>query len=163
MGTVRNGFDMPMSDVLTADDLGRWVTQAVSDGLRRAGHCVETVGWQPAPAADVSRLDLAGGVTSAWCDAFFTYWADVMIDVSVADPSGRSFRKTYLGHSAGGVNVSASEKSFAEVLNLALADAVSQIVRDVNSLTPPARPLPRAEMKLEPSNPRWSEARSSVA
>lgn len=149
VGAVRNGFYMAMSDVVTSDDLGVWVTRAVSDGLRRTGTCVANVRWQPAPSADARRLDLSGGITHAWCDAYFTYWADVTLDVSIAGPSGRSIRKTYVGHGAGGVNATASEKSFAEVLNLALADAVSQIVRDANSMALPAQPLPLASRGVE--------------
>jgi hypothetical protein len=144
IGAVRNGFYIPMSDVLTSDNLGIWVTRAVSDGLRRTGNCVANDGWQAAPSPDVSHLDLAGGIIHAWCDAYFTYWSDLTLDVSVVDPSGRSFRKTYVGHGTGGVNAAASEESFAQVLNLALADAVAQLVRDVNSMVLMSRPVPQA-------------------
>jgi hypothetical protein len=144
VGAVRNGFNIAMSDVVTPDDLGIWVTRAVSDGLRRTGNCVANVGWQAATSSDVSHLDLAGGITHAWCDAYFTYWADVTLDVSIVDPSGGSFRRTYLGHGRGGPNGTASEEGFAEVLNLALADAVAQTVRDINSVVLMARPRPQA-------------------
>lgn len=126
-----------MSHVVTSDDLGVWVTRAVSERLRRAGHCVANVPQQDPPSATVSHLDVAGGITSAWCDAYFTYWGDVTVDVVIADRSGHAFRKTYAGHATNGVNVSASEESFAQVLNLALADVVSQIVRDLDSPAPP--------------------------
>ncbi|HEY4392664.1 MAG TPA: hypothetical protein VGP64_01315 [Polyangia bacterium] len=141
IGAVRNGFYMAMSDVVTSDDLGAWVTRGMSNGLRRAGACVASVRQFEPPSPNVTQVTIAGAITSAWCDAYFSYWGDVTLDVNVVTPSGQSFRKTYSGHGTGGMNVAASEESFAQVLNLALADAVSRIIRDVNSM-PLASPPP---------------------
>jgi hypothetical protein len=134
LGALRNGFGITMSHVLTRDDLGAWVTHAVSDALRRSGDCViveAAPSWSP-PRSDWS-LDVAGAITDAWCDAYLTYWADVVLDVTVTDRSGRYQHKTYRGHGSGGLNVAASGAGYAEALQQALANAVSQLARDLNA------------------------------
>ncbi|HXU61645.1 MAG TPA: hypothetical protein VN962_08095 [Polyangia bacterium] len=138
VGAVRNGYYMTMSHVLTQDDLGVWATRAVADALGRSGDCVVVGPRQPgSPAASGGSLDVAGALTSAWADAYFTYWGDVRLDVTLTDPAGRAVHKTYLGHGSAGANVAASEAGYAEALQYALADAVSQVVRDVNAFRPP--------------------------
>jgi len=57
----------------------------------------------------------------------------VTLQVTMSDGSGSSTNKTYAGHGTNGMNWGATEESYARVLNLALADAVSQLVRDLKT------------------------------
>jgi hypothetical protein len=134
VGAVRNGFGVTMSHVLTNDDLGGWVTGAVSNALWRSGYCVATDGGQPAPSAPAGEsLTVTGAVTNAWCDAYFTYYGDVTLDVTMADAVGSFSHRKYEGHGTAGLNVAATEAGFSEVLQRALANAVAQLVRDLNT------------------------------
>jgi hypothetical protein len=147
VGAVRNGFYIAMADVVTQDDLGVWVTGAISNELRRQGECLADLRYEAARPPTARRIDVTGGLTRAWADAFYTYWGDVILQVTISDGSGRSINKTYAGHATNGMNWGATEESYARVLNLALADAVSQLVRDLKtkimtelSLPPPPPP-----------------------
>jgi len=147
VGAVRNGFYMPMSEVVTQDDLGLWVTRAISSELRRQGECVADLPPAASPAAAGSRIDVSGGITRAWADAYFTYWGDVILQVTISDTSGRSALRIYAGHATGGMNWGSTGESYAHVLNLALADAVSQLVRDLKmkimvEFSPAPQPAP---------------------
>lgn len=146
VGALQNGFGVVMSHVRTDDDLGVWATRAVSDALSRAGNCVVPDGGQPgAVAAAGAFLDVAGAVTEAWCDAYFTYWGDVALDVRVTDPSGRSLHKVYRGHGSAGLNVASTGTSYAEALQRALHQAVDWLVYDLEALRrQPARVPPPA-------------------
>jgi hypothetical protein len=145
VGAVRNGFYITMAHVMTQDDLGVWVTEAISNELRRQGECVADLRYEGAPPPTARRIDVTGGLTRAWADAFYTYWGDVILQVTISDGSGRSINKTYAGHATNGMNWGATEESYAHVLNLALAEAVSQLVRDLKTkimteLSPTPRP-----------------------
>jgi hypothetical protein len=58
---------------MTQDDLGVWVTGAISNERRRQGECVADLRYEGAPSATAGRIDVTGGLMRAWADAYFTY------------------------------------------------------------------------------------------
>jgi len=126
VGNVRNGFGMKMAPIRATNSVPGWVQYALVVELRRAGFDATA-----AAAAPDSTLSIGGAVLGAETDAYFTYGAEVKLEVSLMEGSRPLFLKAYEGKGGGGMNVGASAKSYSQTLSRALQDALMAVVADV--------------------------------
>jgi hypothetical protein len=127
VGSVRNGFGMPTADVVTNDSVPDWVTGAVRTELTKAGYrVIDNNGDAP------TTPTLAGDITNVWCDAYFTYLGEVNLNVRLRRGSQDLLNKSYMGHGGAGMNWGATAEAYGQTLAIALADALMQLVIDLD-------------------------------
>jgi hypothetical protein len=131
IGHVRNGLGMKTAKVVADGDVARWVNQAVSMVLERAGYDVIMGQTQSeSPAVFV----LSGEIVTVYCDAYFTYKGEVSVFASVAKGDREVLKKRYVGKGSAGMNWGGTAESYGQSLSLALADALDGLVKDINSV-----------------------------
>ncbi len=128
VGSVRNGFGMPTAQILTSDSVPQWVDSAVRTELTRGGYRVVD-GAAPATGA-VSVL--SGDITNVWADAYFSYNAEVDLALRLRRDDRELLAKTYIGQGSAGTNWGATAAAYSQSLSLALADALRQLMADVD-------------------------------
>ena len=130
VGDVRNAVGMKLAPVRAVNSVPVWVRDALALELRNAGYNTDT----STPAPD-SSLAITGEVLKAQADAYLSYGAEVDLLIHLKKGGRELIGHSYAGHGSGGTNWTATAKSFAEALALALADALRQIVADVDRAT----------------------------
>jgi hypothetical protein len=133
VGAVRNGFYMPISDVRTADSVALWVTSHLRRELGPAGFFVLDA-WARESCDPIVRI--SGEVSRAWTDAYWTYHAEVALEVEWTTGDGRRTRGSYVGKGSSGMNWAASAEIYQKVLVQALQHAVGQITADLRKTLP---------------------------
>ncbi len=127
VGTVRNGFGMQTAEVVTSDDIPRWIHGAVRSELAAAGYQVTPAGADPARGTTLS-----GDPSHLWCDAYFTYQGEVTLSVRLQRDGRELLARQYQGSGGAGMNWVASAEAYGQTLAIALADALRQLVADVD-------------------------------
>jgi hypothetical protein len=126
VGTVRNGFGMKTAPVRAENSVPMWIQDALVLDLRQAGFSVST-----SASAPDSSLALGGEILKVYADAYFAYSAEVSLFVRLTREGREILGHSYVGTGSAGTNVTATAKSYAQSLALALADALRQVVPDV--------------------------------
>lgn len=132
VGTVRNGFGMKTAPVRADNSVSVWIQDALAFELRQAGYSVSS-----SASAPDSSLALGGEILKVYTDAYFAYSAEVSLSVRLTREGREIFGHSYVGTGSAGTNVTATAKSYAQSLALALADALRQVVPDVEKATAP--------------------------
>lgn len=130
VGDVRNAVGMKLAPVRAVNSVPVWVRDALALELRNAGYDTDT-----STAVPDSSLAIAGEIRKAHADAYLSYGAEVELLVHLTQGGRELIGHSYVGHGSGGTNWTATAKSFAQALALALADALRQIVADVDRAT----------------------------
>ena len=94
--------------------------------ITQAGFSVST-----SASAPDSSLALGGEILKVYADAYFAYSAEVSLFVRLTREGREILGHSYVGTGSAGTNVTATAKSYAQSLALALADALRQVVPDV--------------------------------
>lgn len=126
VGNVRNALGMKLAPIRTVNSVPVWVRNALALELTNAGYDADT-----SAAFPDSSLAIGGDVLKVHADAYFTYGGEVDLLVHLTKGGRELIRHRYVGHGSGGVSWSATAKSYAQALALALADALRQVVADV--------------------------------
>jgi len=129
IGNVRNGFGMDTADVVTQSNIEKWVEDALTLELNNAGYRVLKTS-----EAGEDSINLNAEVRDVYCDVYFTYDADVNLMVDISSPGKQSSRKAYNGEGSVGLNWAATAASYAESLSLALQNAISLIISDLQKM-----------------------------
>lgn len=127
VGTVRNGFGMQTAEVVTADDIPKWIDGALRTELAAAGYQVVSAAGDPARGTTLS-----GDLSHLWCDAYFSYQGEVTLAVRLRRDGRELLAKQYQGSGGAGMNWVASAEAYGQTLAVALADALRQLVADVD-------------------------------
>lgn len=131
IGEVRNGLGMKTADVVTDTPVPAWIRGALRHELERAGYRV-----LDGPAQEPGSLSLSVEILTVHSTALFSYEAEVLLFVEAARDGGTLFRNRYAGQGSVGTNWGARGKSYAASLALALRDALTKVVADVEAVQP---------------------------
>lgn len=129
VGTVRNGFGMRTADVVATKDVSEWVTKAVGTELRANGYRV--VSSSPENINDPKVVVVSGSVLNAFCDMYMSYTGQVSLLAKVKKGNNEVIAKHYSGEGSAGLALAATGESFAESLSLALRDALTKFMADL--------------------------------
>ncbi len=132
IGEVQNGFGMHTADVVTEDSVAEWVTGALEMELRKAGYEVIDGEDLESPATGPVVI---GEVLAVYCTAYWSYDGEVSFVASVKEGGKEILKKQYTGKGSAGTNWTATARSYAQSLSLALADAIGSLVDDLNAVT----------------------------
>lgn len=130
VGDVRNGFGMKLAPIRTVNSVPEWVRDAVALELKNAGYNAAT----STTVAD-SSLAVEGDILNVRADAYLSYGGTVELLIRLRKGGRELIRHTYAGKGSAGTSWGATAKSYAQSLALALADALRQIVPDVERAT----------------------------
>jgi hypothetical protein len=123
---------MHTADVVTEDSVAEWVTGALEMELRKAGY--EVINGEDLVGRSTGRV-VTGEVLAVYCTAYFSYDGEVSFVASVKEGSNEILKKQYTGKGSAGTNWTATARSYAQSLSLALADAIGSLVADLNAVT----------------------------
>lgn len=138
IGEVLNGYGIRTADVLVANEVGAWVTNALRQELENAGYKVQVLNEGKSSEKDVL---LTGEVGRVFCTAYLQYEGDVGFEMRVVWNGQEIFTKRYLGHQRSGVSWAMTSKSYNNILALALRDAIRRFIDDLNeAFTSPTKP-----------------------
>ena len=126
IGNVRNALGMKLAAIRTVNSVSVWARDAAKLELQRAGFNADT-----STTAPDSALAMEGEILNANVDAYFKYGGEVQLLVRVKKGGREFLRNSYTGKGSAGMNWTATAKSFAQTLALALHDALKQMVADV--------------------------------
>lgn len=126
IGNVRNAFGMKLAAIRTVNSVPVWARDAAALELKRAGFNVDT-----STTVSDSALAMEGEILNANVDAYLQYGGELELLVRLTKGGRELLRNSYTGKGSAGANWTATAKSFAQSLALALADALRQIVADV--------------------------------
>lgn len=118
---------METADVHGKGDPVAWVREATRQELQRAG-------FVPKDAASSAGLVVDVQLQTTNCTADLTYEGDVSIAAKAMRQGRAIVDGVYVGKGSAGMNCTATHKSFAETLDLALQDALIQFFRDVRKV-----------------------------
>jgi hypothetical protein len=142
VGEVRNGFGMHTADVLAANNVAEWVTNAVKLELEKAGFAVTIRNARSDAPEDAV---LSGEVIKVHCGAYFKYGGEVELAVRLEHRGRTLIQKNYLGKGSAGTNWTGTSKSYGVALSEALQNAIQNLVaelqREIN-LTPTTTAAP---------------------
>ena len=133
VGTVRNAFGMRTADVVPANDVSGWVTQAVATELEKNGYTVVDPADQPGSPGTV----VSGEILNVFCDMYLTYNGQVSLVVKVNEDGKELLTRHYAGEGSAGMAVAMTAESYAQSLALALSSALRKFVADLNQALPP--------------------------
>jgi len=132
VGTVRNGFGMRTADVVPTNSVADWVTEAVGTELRANGYTVVRGRAENANAAnDPDAVLVSGDVLNAFCDMYMSYTGQVSLLAKVSRGQHELLTRHYAGEGSAGLAMAATEESYAASLALALRDALTKFVADL--------------------------------
>lgn len=131
IGEVQNTFGMHTADVVTEDSVAEWVTGALDMELRKAGY--EVINGEDLEGPATGPV-VTGEVLVVYCTAYFSYDGEVSFVASVKEGSKEILKKQYTGTGSAGTNWTATARSYAQSLSLALADAIGSLVADLNAI-----------------------------
>jgi len=132
VGNVRNGFGMKLAPIRTASAVSPWVRHALVVELGKAGYVADTT----APRTD-SSWTIQGEILKVEADAYLSYGGEVALLIHLTHGDRELINQFYVGKGTGGTNWGATATSYAQALALALADALRQVVADVERATAP--------------------------
>ncbi len=82
-------------------------------------------------AAGDSTWVLSGEIIKVYADAYFEYGAEVSLFIRLRRGEQEVLGQSYTGEGSAGMNVTATAKSYAQSLALALADLLRQLLPGV--------------------------------
>jgi len=131
IGEVQNSYGMKIGDVIAENNVTEWINNAITIGLEDAGYNVVKL-------EEISNTKsipvLKGEILRVYVSAYFTYGALVSLIVKLEIDNKLITFKKYNGKGGVGFNWASTGDSFGESLSLALADAIRQIVLDINNI-----------------------------
>jgi|WetSurMetagenome_2_1015567.scaffolds.fasta_scaffold71683_2 hypothetical protein len=127
VGTVRNALGMKTAPVEPTNSVTNWVDYGVKVELANAGFTVI-----PRSETTDTSLVLGGGIDTVYADAYLSYSARVSLFVRLTRNGKEILAQNFDGKGSGGTNVTATSKSYAQTLSLALQDALRKMVDGVN-------------------------------
>ncbi len=128
IGEVVNGYGQHTADVLAANSISDWVTQAAKLELERAGYKIRTDDGSRA-AAD--EWVLSGEVGRVFTTAKMKYEAQVSFAMKLDQNGKELFQKRYMGTAKRGLNWAMTSKSSGEILSAALQDGLQRFIQDL--------------------------------
>lgn len=126
VGEIRNGFGMHTADVHAKGDAAAWLRKAL---VTEFGRC----GMTEAPAEAEAAILLEARLVHVHVTAMFEYEGEVHLAAAVHQAGRPVLQASYVGKGGAGLNWTATDASFEETLDLALQDAVLQLVADLRS------------------------------
>jgi len=129
IGNVRNTFGMDTADVVTSDDVRGWVEAALKSELERAGYTVMQEGTSQTDDA----VGLRTSVVKVYCDVYMTYDGEVSLMLNLQGGNRSPTSKLVEGEGSVGLSWAATAKSYAESVALALQDAISKVLIELDA------------------------------
>lgn len=130
IGNVQNTYGMDTADVVAENDVAEWINSAIIVELEDAGYKV-------VKGEELENIDnlplLKGEILRVYVTAYFSYEAEVSLIAELELDKKVIMRESYNSRGSVGLNMAMTADSAGESLSLALADAVRQIVHDVNA------------------------------
>lgn len=121
VGEIRNGFGMHTADVHAKGDATTWLRAALVEEFERAGYATATGAAEAVLLVDATLVHVH-------LVAMFEYEGEVHVAVA-AHRAGRTvLQGSYVGKGGAGLNLTATDASFEETLDLAVQDAVLQFL-----------------------------------
>lgn len=130
VGHVRNGFGIKTAEVLAQNDVREWVEKAIAWELENAGY--EVTREAPEGASESAAV-LSGDVVRVYCDAYFSYDGEVILQAVLTKNGEILSDRSYSGQGSVGLNWAATAESYAQSLALALQQALIQLLSEINS------------------------------
>ena len=131
VGEVQNALGMHTADVVTETDVTEWVTEALKIELEKAGYNVTKV----ESLSGSSQGPVVGGkIHTVYCSAYWSYDGEVAFYAWVEEDGIKIFKRRYVGRGSAGTNWTATARSYAQSLSLALADALDHLVADLSTI-----------------------------
>ena len=118
---------MKTAPVQPTNSVTTWVDYGAKVELQNAGFAVV-----PRSEATDTFLVLTGAIDTVYADAYFSYSATVSLFVRLTRNGEEILAQHFDGKGLGGANISATSKSYAQTLSLALQDALRKMVAGVN-------------------------------
>lgn len=128
IGEVRNGWGMRTADVVAETDVAEWVTQAVMTELEKTGYKIAKVN------TPTTAPVLTGDILTVYCTALFSYEGEVSFFARVKKDGEEILARRYTGKGSAGLNWAATSSGYADSLTLALANAIHELVADLNTV-----------------------------
>jgi len=124
IGNRKNVFGAETANIFSEVNVSEWITNALKSELENAGYKVVEI---------KAKNKIHGIVMNVYCNTIVNYNGEVSIKVSLKAKSDILFDKVYSGKSSdlSGVVVQ-SLKSYRNVLEKSLQDAMVQVVEDVD-------------------------------
>lgn len=129
IGNVRNTFGMDTADVVTSDDVLGWVENALKSELERAGYTVMQEGRSQTDDA----VGLQTSVMKVYCDVYMTYDGEVSLMLNLRGSNRSPASKLIEGKGSVGMSWAGTAKSYAESLALALQNAISKVLIELDA------------------------------
>ncbi len=130
IGNVQNTYGIDTADVVAENDVAEWINNAIIVELENAGYKVvkgeELDNTNSLPV-------LKGEILMVYVTAYFSYNAKVSLIAELELDNKVIMRKSYNSRGSVGLNWAMTSDSAGESLSLALADAVRQIVHDIDA------------------------------
>jgi hypothetical protein len=128
IGNMRGGFKVKMVET-PPERVREWVRQALALHLEQEGYRVATA--DELSGAE-KGLVISGDIIKVNGAAFLTYEGTVELRIRAARDGREIFDRTFRGAATAGGYVGASEEKYQEALALALENAASKIVNELN-------------------------------
>ena len=130
VGTVRNTFGMRTADVIPANNVATWVTDAVKIELEANGY--DVLGKTPDGVENGQYATVSGEILNVFCDMYLSYTGQVSLIVKASKEGTVLLNKSYSGEGSAGLAWAMTEESYSQSLALALASALKQFVADLD-------------------------------
>lgn len=127
IGEVRNGWGMRTANVVVANNVSDWLTDAVTMELENQGILV--IGSDAAQGSQLPVLD--GDILTVYCSAYLEYEGEVSFIARIQNAGVEVLNKRYTATGSVGLNWAATSESYEQSLSLALANAVRDLVSDL--------------------------------
>lgn len=126
VGEIRNGFGMHTADVHAKGDATSWLRSALATEFGRAGFVM-------AASAGEAGIRVDARLVHLHVAAMFEYEGEVHLAVDVQRGGRPTLRASYVGKGGAGLNWTATDASLEETLDLAVQDAVLQLLADIRT------------------------------
>lgn len=130
VGDVRNAFGMKLAPIRTVNSVSVWVRDALALELKDAGYNAASSTTVPD-----SSLAIEGEILKVHADAYMTYGGEVELLIHLTKGGRELIGHSYVRKGSAGTNWTATAKSYAQALAVALADVLRQVVADVARAT----------------------------
>lgn len=130
VGNVRNGLGMDTANVVATNNVRDWVVEALEWELKNAGYSV--VRSASTGERTESAVMVSGAINTIYCDVYMTYDGDAAIVLKASQEGKEIINNLYTGSGSAGMNWAASEESYGISLSLALQDAITKFINELN-------------------------------
>ena len=127
IGAKKNLYGISVVKLITDDDVGQWVTDALKLEMENAGYTITD-------QSNNSGYEIEGKVLEAYATSHFTYKGKMVVKVIVKQDGKEIFRKNYRTKETNGFNWFARKASCSKALTLNLQKICKRFISDFEQL-----------------------------